>query len=382
MAEEKKNNVATVGEVKLNNGTQLQVTLINELDKGLEEMGAKFTDYGKQCVINAIAGLVTTCKNQKISFNDLDPTLLRLQLQNVGLTELNFNAYPPEVFVDLRKNTVKDKEGNAKEVYAITIKPQGAGNEKLVRKFGVNLKELKPCWLVREGDEFTLGSFDGINQTPPTWVRKSLSAKVIMVVYPVITTNGVEYLMADRDSVKTNLIAQIRQNALYKFKKDVEYNGRKYQKTDEEARDSFYANIEKDFEGKTLDEVLAMPEYADYINPTYTSGGSKESMIVRKMKNNALKNYPREYDTNTIKEAVVGMFEDSDDTVLEPAKAVRKDVADIVDAEIKEPVASDDAPQDFDVDDDGVVTKPEEKVEETTTEESSQQNNKDYDNMF
>lgn len=347
MPEEKKEVVAA-NNVQLCNAQQLQVQLVAELEKGFAQMGTKFDDYGKDCVVNAIAGLLTTCKNQKIDFKSLDPTLLRLQLENVGLTKLNYNAIPAEIYFDLRKNTYKDKE-----TYSIAIKPQGAGNEKLVREFGVNLKELCSAWLVREGDEFTLGSFNGIEQTPPTWIRKSLNKKIIYVVYPAKKQDGtVEYLIADRDSVKANLIAQIRQNALYKFKtKKTNQYGKEYEVVDDKKRDEFYAQLEKDFEGKTLDEVLALPDYADYINPTYTSGGSKEAMILRKMKNNALKNYPREFDkTQTaVKEAVVSMFEDVDETVMEQAKVV-KDATVIVDAEIGEKVADENAPQDFDVD--------------------------------
>lgn len=382
-----KNDIATVGDVKLTSGQQFQVQLLAELEKSTQSMGTEFSDYGKKCVVNSIAGLVTVCKNNKISLAELDPVLLRLQLQNIGFTELNYASIPAEVFIDLRKTTIKDKDGNEKETYTVAIKPQGAGNEKLVRKFGVNIKELLPAWLVREGDEFTLGSFDGIKQTPPTWVRKSLDKKVIMVVYPVIKTNGdVEYLMASRDSVKANLIAQIRQNSMNAFKKDVTYNGKTYKKNDTEARDQFYAQVEKDFDGKSLDEILALPEYAEYINPTYTSGGSKEQMILRKMRNNALKNYPREYDTSLIKDAVQNMFEDTDETVKEPAKVVKQDVVDAVEFEIAQTPATADAPKDFEVDDNGVVITPTEnqepQVEETKEKEEQKNSSENYEEMF
>lgn len=352
-------------------GSDYQVQLVSELEKATSELGAKFSDYGKTCVINAIAGLVTVCKANKIEIKNLDPVLLRLQLQNIGFTELNYASIPSELYIDLRKT----KDSNNNEIYSVAIKPQGAGNEKLVRKFGVGIKKdgLLPAWLVREGDEFTLGSFDGIKQTPPTWVRKSLDKKIVMVVYPVIKTNGdVEYLMASRDSIIPNLIAQIRQNSMNAFIVEVESKGYKYKKVDKDKRDAFYKEIEKDFEGKSLDDILAMEKYIDYINPTYTSGGSKEQMILRKMKNNALKNYPREYDTTLTKESVENMFEDNDDTVKEVAPILKHDVIDSVEVEIAEPIANEDAPKDFNVDEDGIVTKnetPENKEEKPLKKE-------------
>ena len=136
---------------------------------------------------------------------------------------------------------------------------------------------------------------------------------------------------------------------------------------DTEARDKFYDSLND----RKLDDLLSDPKLKEFINPTYTSGGSKESMIIRKMKNNALKLYPKEYDNSLQKDAVTSMFEEDDKSIK-----VNANPDDIIDATA--PVA--DAPKDFEVDDDGVVTKPvaedskkedndiEEDAEESTTE--------------
>ena len=247
--------------------------------------------------------------------------MLKLALQNVGYTELNYAAMPSEVYFDLRK--VRNQDGTTS--YLPSIKPQGAGNEKLLRKYGVGLKKdtgLRSPWLVREGDDITFPSFDGLEMIPPKWTPKSYDKKVIMVVYPAQKIDGsVEYLIATREGIKANIIAQIRQNTLYAFQK---FDG-KSKVVDEDARNKFYDELNKFAEEHKVDELIDNPKYAPYINPTYTSGGSKEQMILRKMKNNALKNYPKEYNNSAQRDAVENMWEDNDDSIKEKS-SVAKDV--------------------------------------------------------
>ena len=340
--------------VALSKGTKYQVDLVNQIDKATKEMGQEFTQYGRECVINAMANLVTYCRTNDIKFELLDITMVKIALQNVGYTELNFNAYPAEAYFDIRKNG---------PTYAVTIKPQGAGNEKLTRRFGVNVKELKTCILVREGDEYTLPGFDGTKMTPFTWKPKSLDKKVVLVVYPLEKADGTyEYLMATRESIKPNLIAQIRQNNLYEFKKKNESTGRL--DVDTKARDEFYEMVNNEFEKLTVDQILANPRWRAELTPTYTSGGSQEAMIIRKMKNNALKNYPREYSSDAVANAVKDMWEDRDDSVFQKEEAIDVDAVEKVEKEINEPV-NENATQDFQVTEDGeVVTTDAPKAEE------------------
>lgn len=371
-----KNQLSTV---KLNQMQQYQVDVVNEVEKGLQEVGQTFTDYGKQCVINAMAAIIINCKNNKIKPGDIDQTMLKIALTNVGLTELNFNAIPAEAFIDLRKaGGRKDDKGEYHENYSIAIRPQGAGNEKLVRRFGVNVKDLKSPLLIREGDEYELPGFDGEKMTPFTWKPKSLDKKVIMVVYPLLKKDGTyEYLMATRDSIIPNLIAQIRQNNLYseKFKKT---NSKGYEYIDTSLRDEFYEKLNKSFEGKTLDEILADPEWKDELSNTYTSGGSKEAMILRKMKNNALKYYPREYNSAAVAEAVKDMFEDKDDSLNEkPKNFVDVDAVQKVEQQLDED-SKEDAIQDFDVEemDDKAIPVPENSPIPANEPESMPVNNR------
>lgn len=360
-----KNEIEKVGTTApaLSKGQKFQVELINELDNSLKQMDVKMSDYGKKCVANAIGSLILYCQNNDIKLESINPILLKSQLQNIGLTELNCAGLPSEAYIELRKTKVeveKDDKKEEREIYNIAIKPQGAGNEKLVRKYGVGIKKdtgLHQAILIHEGDEVIMPSYEGALITPLKINCKfeNINKKVIGVAYVIEKSDGTEdYLIATREGIKPNIIAQIRQNALYKFKKEVEYTGKdgkvkKYQKTDEEARDKFYAELDAKAEPMSVDELI--DAYKDYVNPTYTSGGSKESMILRKMKNNALKNYPKEYDNSYVKNSVEDMFEEKDESVMEKAKVVKEtvDVVSKVEKELEEAPAIENAPQDFEV---------------------------------
>lgn len=360
-----KNEIEKVGITTpaLSKGQKFQAELINELDNSMSLMGVEFTDYGKKCVINAIGALILHCQSNGMVLEQVNSILLKQQLQNVGLTQLNMAGMPSEAYFDLRKtkNTIKVKSVDKKtgviteeekEVYNIAIKPQGAGNEKLVRTYGVGLKKdgtgLSKAIVIHEGDEIEMPQYEGSVATPLRIRQKfeNLSKKVVGVAYVVFKDDGTEdYLIATRDGIKPNIIAQIRQNTLYSFKqKDNQW------KTDEKARDEFYAKLDADAEKMSVDELLVA--YKNYVNPTYTSGGSKEAMILRKMQNNALKYYPKEYDNSFIKGAVEDMFEEQDESVLEKPKVLKEEAVDIVE-KVEKDIATDpvdaEAPQDFEV---------------------------------
>lgn len=342
-------------------GQKFQVEIMQELEKSMNVVDVSFTDYGRKCVVNAIGQLILTCQNQSIKLEDINSILLKQQLQSVGLTELNCAGQPSEAYFDMRKTWVKvvNKETGKEEsrlVYNVTIKPQGAGNEKLVRKYGVGLKKgtgLHQAILIHEGDVVTMPQYEGAVITPLKVETKfeNINNKVIGVAYVIEKEDGSEdYLIATREGIKPNIIAQIRQNALYKFKVEkTNSKGATYEAVDEDARDRFYTKLDADAEKMNVDELITA--YKDYVNPTYTSGGSKESMILRKMKNNALKYYPKEYDNSYIKNAVENMFEEKDESVMEKPKVAKEtvDVVAKVENELTEEPSDATAPADFEV---------------------------------
>ena len=326
-----------------------QKAFIKELELTAANTGANYTDYGIKCMVNGYAALLSVCNQQKIKLSEFDGALLRTAFSNLGYTELNFAAN--ECYFDIRK--VYEGEGQNKKLvgYSIAVRPQGVGNEKLVRKYGVNVKTLHPCWLVREGDKFILPSYNGLSMTAPVWERDiaNLNNKVVMVVYPIEIKGDdkVEYLMATRESVKSNLVAHIRQNMLYKLFGT--------------ARDQKYAELDADAEKMKFDELLNSAKWREWINPNWLSSSSRESMVIRKMQNNALKNYPKEYDSTQMQEAVKSMSEDYDESLELKANAIEIDAVEKVEKEINEPNPTDAVP-DFRVDDDGVVERKEEKA--------------------
>ena len=104
------NNVVKVEPKALTGALKVQSELMNELNVSSENNGVEFTDYGKKCVMNAISGLVTLATSQGIDFKQINGSMLKLALQNVGYTELNYAAMPSEVYFDLRK--VRNQELN------------------------------------------------------------------------------------------------------------------------------------------------------------------------------------------------------------------------------------------------------------------------------
>lgn len=364
---------------------KFQASVIRQLDNFAKDSAVELTEYGRTCAYNVIGGLITHCRTNNIPLNKIDPVLLGQQIRNIAYTELNIAASPAECYFDLRKVRLPNEDGTIEEMYAIKIAPQGAGNEKLVRKFGVNVKELHTAWLIREGDEYTLPSWEGGKLTPPSWKMKSVSGKVIMVIYRITKTDGSEeYLIADRESVKQSLIAQIRQNSLYAFKKWVtDKNGKRTVEVDTDKRNEFYKGIEDNFESKVVDECLKLDEYQTYINPTYTSGGSKESMMVRKMKNIALKNYPKEYDSSLQAQAAAELNEDYDETIregLKPKQVVNDNVIDAVEAEVDE--VNPNAVPDFEIPDEDMPEEVTPEQAEPKEEPKPQDGSGDPEEMF
>lgn len=340
-----------------------QEVISAELFGTAEKMDYKYSEYGKKCALNGIVAAQVYLRGVGKEFKDINIPLFILSLHNLAVTELNCATIPSEAFCDMRGDV-------------LTFKPQGVGNERLVRKFGVGIKPetgLHKCWVIREGDEFTLPQFDGLETVPPKWTPKSLSGKVKMVVYPVEKANGdVEWLMADRASVIQNVVAQCRQNALYAFivkgedGKPVYRYGR--QAVDTKKRDAYYEiinNLAEQANGD-LDKFLSNPEVKQYINPTYTSFGSREAMILRKMQNNALKQYPKDYESSIVAKAISDMNEDLDESLNERnAIDEHEDVIERVEKETERPPQGEKVP-DFEVDESTgeIVDEPKEEPQQ------------------
>ena len=160
----------------------------------------------------------------------------------------------------------------------------------------VNVDTVYPCWEVKDGDEFTYPKRKGLELTPPEWEEKGMSQKVVRVVYPIKLKDGnIDYRISERESVKVNLFAHVRNNlmnetfGLVKGGKKTRYDATDAEKKSIEIeKEKIYAELRK---CKTVDEMLECKVAIPYISAAWLD--TPESMIVRKMRNNATKKYPK-----------------------------------------------------------------------------------------
>lgn len=209
MAEEKK-EVAQKQEftTALSNWTN---TITGLVTRDFEQCGVEFDEYSKRCAMSAMSSIYQLVQNtDKAEMSDLNTSNLREIVEQCASLKLNANAVPREVYFQLRSKQIN---GEWKKVVEMGI--EGDGNDAMLRQFGNDVAKVHPCWIVKEGDEFTRPKRVGMEITPPSWEQKGLSEKVVAVVYPVQLTNGsIEYLISERESVRTNLIAHIRNNMM------------------------------------------------------------------------------------------------------------------------------------------------------------------------
>ena len=300
MSEEKK-EVAQKQEftTALSNWTN---TITGLVTRDFEQCGVEFDEYSKRCAMSAMSSIFQLVQNtDKAEMSDLNTSNLREIVEQCASLKLNANAVPREVYFQLRSKQIN---GEWKKVVEMGI--EGDGNDALLRQFGNEVAKVHPCWIVKEGDEFTRPKRVGMEITPPSWEQKGLSEKVIAVVYPVQLTNGsIEYLISERESVKTNLISHIRNNMTNKTfgfvtgTKTDKY-GKKVDRTIYDATPEEKAKIKAKKEEilsevrecETLDDMLKCPPTQPYISAAWLD--TPEQMITRKLRNNAIKKFPKD----------------------------------------------------------------------------------------
>lgn len=258
------------------------------LKTDFQEAGIEFDDYSKQCVVAAMSSIYQLVQSSKVDMNSLNNSTLRNVLGQVSSLRLNANAMPRECYFTLRKR--QNAKGDWEQVVELGI--EGDGNDALLRQFGNEVDKVYPVWMVKEGDEFTYPKRKGIEVEPPTWEEKGLSQKVIRVVYPVKLKDGtIEYLIAERESVKTNLIAHIRNNMMnetFGICKD-RYKATIEQKQQiKEKKSEIMETVRK---CETLEDMLNCEVARPYISAAWLD--TPEQMFVRKMRNNAIKKFPK-----------------------------------------------------------------------------------------
>ena len=296
--------------------------------------GVEFDDYSKKCAMNAITSIYHLVKDSdKVKdMGQIDSSNLREVVGQCASLKLNANAVPRECYFQIRTKKVNDNYVNVVEMGI-----EGDGNDAILRNYGENVKTVYPVWIVKEGDIFVYPKHKGIELTPPEWEEKGLSQKADKIVYPVqLTDDTVQYLIAERDSVKINLFAHVRNNLMNETFGVCQNRYKATEKQLEEIK----AKKEEIFEAlracNTVDEMIACEKARPYISAAWLD--TPESMIVRKMRNNAIKKFKKNYNSMA-KQASLELDETYQETKEEIAENANTEdfvEPDIIDTEATE----------------------------------------------
>lgn len=292
--------------------------------------GVPFDEYAKQCAMAAMTSIYQLVKNtSKANIQELDRSNLREVVGQVASLKLNANAVPRECYFQLRTKKI----GN-NYVKVVEMGIEGDGNDAMLRNYGENVDTVYPCWLVKEGDEFTYPKHKGIDVEPPAWAEKGLSQKTVRVVYPVKLKYGnVQYLIAEREGVKVNLIAHIRNNMMNETFGICEDRYKATPKQLEEIKQKKEEILNKVRSCETLEDILTCEIARPFISAAWLD--TPESMIVRKMRNNAIKKFRKNYNP-LAKQSIMQLDETYQVAQAEIAENANKEEFTVVDAEVVE----------------------------------------------
>lgn len=263
-------------------------TITGLVSRDFEQCGVSYDEYAKQCTMNAMSSIFQLVQNtDNTDMNNLNTSNLREVVAQCASLKLNANAVPREVYFQLRS-----KQINGQWCKMVEMGIEGDGNDALLRQFGNNVDTVYPVWLVKEGDDFTYPRRRGIEVEPAEWTQKGLSDKTVRVVYPVKLKDGtVDYLIAEREPVRTNLIAHIRNNLLNETFGICENRYKATPKQKEQIKAKKEEILSAVRECETLEDILKCEVAKPYISAAWID--TPEAMIVRKMRNNAIKKFPK-----------------------------------------------------------------------------------------
>lgn len=299
--------------------------------------GMKMDDYSKECAMEAMTSIFNLVKSDpKINMGNLDTSNLRGIIKRCASLKLNASAYPRECYFQLRSVKVGVDPQTNKDIWQKQVEMgiEGSGYDSLLANFGKDVERVYPYWVIKEGDTYIPPKHKGLTVTDPEWEENGLSDKAVRVVYPVKLSDGtITYLSADRDSVKISLISHVKQNLInvtFGICAD-RFKANEKQKAEIKAKKEEILNALRSC--KTVDEMLKCESARPYISGAWLD--TPESMIVRKMCNNATKKYPKNYDPMA-RQAQMEMdevYQISKSEIEENANSVDFD-EDVVDSEI------------------------------------------------
>lgn len=306
-------------------------TITNLVARDYESCGVVFDEYSKKCAMEAMTSIYNLVKaSDKANMKNIDTSNLRAIVERCASLKLNANAYPRECYFQLRNTKV----GND-YVQVVEMGIEGAGNDAMLRNYGVDVDKVYPYWVVKEGDEYTPPRRIGIETVPPEWIEKGVSQKAVRVVYPIKLKDGtVSYLTSDRESVKVNLFAHIRNNLMnetFGICKS-RYNATDEQKQQIEAKKQEIYDALR--ECATVDDMLACEIAKKYISAAWLD--TPESMIVRKMCNNAVKKYPKNFNAMANKAfiEVDETYQQAQEEIIEGENSIEYEEPEVLEGEV------------------------------------------------
>ena len=285
--------------------------------------------YAKECTLHAISAINAVLDKAGITWADkqLDKSTVSDILLKIACFQLNAAASPREVYFQLRncKSSVMDPEtGRKSDVWKKQIEMgiEGDGNDSILARFGRGVQKVWQIWKIRENDDFKYPSYNGLDMIPPQWTPKG-GGKIIKIVYP-LTVEGHDghpynqFYIAEREDVINNLLAHINSNMMQETFgiADDKYHATADQKAKIEARKH---ELLAKARSLGIDKALDDEELQPYISPAWTELFSRESMIERKMRNNAIKKIPKNFGNG----ALETMFEETTD---EAYKATAREI--------------------------------------------------------
>lgn len=257
-----------------------------------EENGIEFDEYSRTCARNAMRGIIMYVSDSGKDPNSIDKNSLYNTVLTCASLKLNANSEPAEVYFTTRNKNIGGK-GEAKWVTVVEPGIMTPGLLSLIRTFGVGVQEVRPVWVVKEGDEYTPMKMVGVEATPPTWVQNGVSQKVVRVVVPILINGEWQYFTAERESVRINLMSHIRNNMLnetFGICKD-RYHATPDQLAAIKAKKQEILDIL--YTCETVDDIIKCDTAKPYLSEAWL--GSTESMIATKLTKNATAKISKDY---------------------------------------------------------------------------------------
>lgn len=341
---EKTTAIQSKQKVLKNTLTNVNDAFLPQIEQQLTGHNIAFTEYQRVCVLNALSAINTVLDSKGITWNDaqLDKTNVTQTLLRIAALKLNASAQPREVYFQIRNVKVG---GEWKKQIEVGI--EGDGNDAILRNFGVDIKKIGQYWLVRENDTFEYPSFNGFETTPPKWTPKG-TGKAIRVVYPIMRNDGTcEFWIAERADVKRNLIAHINQNMM---NETFGICADRYKATDAQKKqiEAKKQDIKAKMTKLDLEAILSCTELSKWISPSWSDEHSRESMIERKMRNNATKKIPKDFGGTFVEQ----MYHEATDESVSNAiseRSTHANTGDIVDVAFEEiPTVQETSESDYD----------------------------------